>query len=83
MDKVNILGAMVDKCNIEQASEFVMNMIKSDTKCGYVFTPNSEILMQAYRDKEFCDILNTANLLTADGIGVVYAARILKSPLLE
>lgn len=83
MDKVNILGAMVDKCNIEQASELVMNMIKSDTKCGYVFTPNSEILMQAYRDKEFCDILNTANLLTADGIGVVYAARILKSPIKE
>ena len=83
MNKVNILGAYVDKCNIEQASDKIMEMINNNQKCGYVFTPNSEILMQAYRDKEFCDILNTASLLTADGIGVVYASRILKNPINE
>lgn len=83
MNKVNILGAYVDKCNIEQASDKIMEMINNNQKCGYVFTPNSEILMQAYRDKEFCDILNTASLLTADGIGVIYASKILKNPIPE
>lgn len=83
MDKVNILGVKVDKLNIEQASDKIIDMINSDSKCGYVFTPNSEIIMQAYRNKEFCDILNTASILTADGIGVVYASKILKDPIAE
>ncbi len=83
MDKVNILGAHVDKCNVEQATDKIMKMIHNNQKCGYVFTPNSEILMQAYRDKEFCNILNTASLLTADGIGVIYASKILKNPIQE
>lgn len=83
MNKVNILGVKVDKVNIEQASDKIMDMINNNEKCGYVFTPNSEIIMRAYRDKEFCDILNTASLLTADGIGVVYASKILKNPINE
>ena len=48
-----------------------------------VFTPNSEIIMAAYRDPEFCEMLNNSDLLTADGIGVVYASRILKKPINE
>ncbi len=83
MDKVNILGAMVDKVNIEQASDIIISFIENGEKGKYVFTPNSEILMKAYRDKEFCNILNTASLLTADGIGVVYASRILKNSIPE
>ena len=83
MDKVNILGALVDKVNIEQASDIIMNYIENGENGKYVFTPNSEILMRAYRDKEFCDILNSASLLTADGIGVVYASKILKNPISE
>lgn len=83
MNKVNILGAHIDKCNIEQASDKIIDMIENNEKCGYVFTPNSEILMKAYRDKEFCDVLNTASLLTADGIGVVYASKIVGNPITE
>lgn len=76
MDKVNILGVNIDKCNIETAADKIINMIDDGAKCNYVFTPNSEILMQAYRDPNFRDVLNTASLLTADGIGVVYASKI-------
>ena len=39
--------------------------------------------MQAYRDQAFQDVLNTADLITPDGIGVVYASRIVKDPLAE
>ena len=81
MDKVNILGARIDKCNIEQASDKIIEFIEQGKKGEYVFTPNSEILMKAYRDKEFCDILNTASLLTADGIGVIYASKIVGNPI--
>ena len=83
MDKVNILGVHIDKFNIEQASDKIMDMISEDSKHNYVFTPNSEILMQAYRNEEFKDILNSASLLTADGIGVIYASKIEKNPMGE
>ncbi len=83
IDKVNILGVMVDKVNIEQASDIIMGYIAECGETKSVFTPNSEIIMQGYRSKEICDILNNASLLTADGIGVVYASKILNNPIAE
>ena len=82
MDKVNILGVNVDMVTIEQAADKIMDFLGED-KLHSVFTPNAEIIMAAYRDKEFAGILNRSELLTADGIGVVYASRILKKPISE
>ena len=45
-----------------------------------IFTPNPEIIMCAKEDSELKDILNSADICTADGIGVVYASKILKQP---
>lgn len=82
MEKVNILGVNVDMVNISEATDKIMSFLKEDG-LHTVFTPNSEIIMAAYRDKSFADILNSADLLTADGIGVVYASKILKKPIKE
>ncbi|MCH5184633.1 MAG: WecB/TagA/CpsF family glycosyltransferase [Oscillospiraceae bacterium] len=81
-DKVNILGVNVDMLTIKEAAERIYSFLGGD-KCRTVFTPNSEIIMMGYRDDEFRDILNSASVLAADGIGVVYASRILKKPLKE
>ena len=45
-----------------------------------IYTPNPEIIMSAKNDSEFMEILNKADLCTADGIGVVYGAKILGDP---
>lgn len=82
MDKVNILGVKVDMVTISQAADIIMNFFDED-KFHSVFTPNSEIIMRAYKDEEFCRLLNSASLLTADGIGVVYASKLLKKPISE
>lgn len=81
--KVNILGVKVDKVNVNEASDIIMEYIKSKEKPASVFTPNSEIIMMGYRDEEFRQILNSSELLTADGIGVVYASKIVKNPIEE
>ncbi|MBQ4629856.1 MAG: WecB/TagA/CpsF family glycosyltransferase [Clostridia bacterium] len=81
--KVNILGIKVDKVNIEQASDIIIDNIKNKGETISVFTPNSEIIMAGYRDKDFGELLNNADLLTADGIGVVYASKIVKNPISE
>ncbi len=82
MDKVNILGVNVDTVTISEAADTIMGFFNED-KLHSVYTPNSEIIMRAYKDEEFCSLLNSASLLTADGIGVVYASKILKKPIKE
>ncbi len=82
MDKVNILGVLVDKVTIDEAVEKIFRML-SEHRPHAVYTPNSEIIMTAYKDGEFRNILNSADMLTADGIGVVYASRILGNPIAE
>ena len=68
MDKVNILGVKVSKHTIDSASDAVVQYVAGEEKGKYVFTPNSEIIMVGYRDKSFADVLNSADLLLADGI---------------
>ena len=81
-NKVNILGVNVDKVTIDEAVDKIFQMM-DERKCHSVFTPNSEIILNAYKDAKFADILNGADLLTADGIGVVYASKILNNPIKE
>ena len=81
-DKVNILGVWVDMVNIPRAAEKIMQFFNEEG-LHKVYTPNSEIIMAAYKNNEFRDVLNNAELLTADGIGVVYASKILGKPIAE
>lgn len=82
MEKVNILGVKVDNVTMEKASNRIMEFLEGEGAHA-IFTPNSEIIMVAYKDAEFCKELNDASLVVPDGIGVVYASRILKAPLAE
>lgn len=80
-ERVNILGVKIDKVNVEEASDAIMGFIENGGEAKAVFTPNSEIVMQGYRNEKIRNALNCADLLTADGIGVVYASKILKNPI--
>lgn len=82
MDKVNILGVHISMLNISDSVDEIMKMLE-EPHPHMVFTPNSEIVMNAYHDDKFRSLLNSADLLTADGIGLVYASRIVKKPIPE
>ena len=82
MDRVNILGVNVDMVTISEATDKILDFLGED-RLHCVYTPNSEIIMEAYRNQDFNEILNAADLITADGIGVVYAAKYLKRPIKE
>ncbi|HBG81378.1 TPA: hypothetical protein DDW69_00900 [candidate division CPR2 bacterium] len=49
-------------------------------KQGYICKVNSEYLVNACKDSNFRDILNGSSLNTADGIGVLWAAKYLALP---
>ncbi len=81
-DTVNILGADVDMLTMAEAEAKAMEMMETDG-CSVIYTPNSEIILYASNNPEFMAKLNSADMTIADGIGVVYAAKMLHKPLKE
>lgn len=79
---VDVLGIPVDAVTMAEAVEKVGRFIEEGGK-HVIFTPNAEIIMQAQRDPELKDILKNADMLTADGAGVVLASGMLGNRLLE
>jgi N-acetylglucosaminyldiphosphoundecaprenol N-acetyl-beta-D-mannosaminyltransferase len=82
MEKKDIHGVLIDNVTMDEALDRVLEMLKLN-KPHKIFTPNSEIIMEATRNPELKDILNSADLLIADGAGVVLAAKILKNRIVE
>lgn len=78
--KTDILGVGIDDLTLDEAIEAGMALLE---KPGfhYVVTPNPEFILSAKKDAAFRDVLNQADLALPDGIGVVYAAKILGRPL--
>ncbi|MFK5221649.1 WecB/TagA/CpsF family glycosyltransferase [Lactobacillus helveticus] len=83
MDKVNILGVNFDNKTFNQfQNEFISRL--NDHLSTFVVTANPEIVMAANENPEFMKILkNDTDYITADGIGIVKAAKMLKQPLPE
>lgn len=79
---VEILGVKIDKLTADYALKKAIRYLDTPD-ISVIFTPNPEILVAAAEDPDFRRVLNTADLCTADGIGVVYASRMLKNPVPE
>ena len=82
INTVDILGVNFSSLGVDGSADYIISLLKEDG-FHYVFTPNSEMVMAAVKDKEFEGVLNSADLLTADGIGIIYASKILGSPIAE
>jgi len=80
--KIDILGIRFDNLTLD---EMAAAGIESLRRGGfhYAVTPNPEFLLSAQKDPEFAEVLNGADLVMPDGVGVVYAAKILGTPLKE
>lgn len=82
MNKIDILGVNFDNVNMNEAMEKCQEFLQND-KSNSIYTPNPEIVMKALENKEFMDILNSGSLVIPDGIGIVIASKIFKTPLKE
>ena len=78
--KIDILGIGFDNLTREEAKEAGASLLRSQD-FHYAVTPNPEFILAADKDLEFQKILNQADLVLPDGIGVVYSAKILGTPL--
>ena len=81
-DSVDILGIDISRADKNQVRAKIECALTTNTPLT-IFTPNPEIIIEAQRDENFRSILNSADLLIPDGIGVIIASRLLRDPLPE
>lgn len=80
--KVEILGVNVDSVTMSEAVAQVSSY--ADTRDAHiVVTPNAEILKVCYDDEKVREAVNAASFISPDGVGVLYAAKILGTPVKE
>lgn len=78
--RINVLGVGFDSITMDQAVAEGIRLAHTDG-AHYVVTPNPEIVESCRENPEYCDIINHADLVLPDGIGIIYGARILGTPL--
>ena len=69
-----------DDVTLQEAVAFAMDHVRTRQRCRVV-TPNAEFAMEAKKNPRFLKILNGSQLVLADGISVIYASKILGTPL--
>ena len=83
LEKKNILGVGITNATKKEILEYVVKSLENFKKKFFIVTPNPEFLVFASKDSRFKNILNMADLASADGIGLVLAAKILGKSLKE
>lgn len=82
MDKVAIFGVNINNIGLKEASKYLEKYLQGN-KLKTIYTPNTEIIMATKDNERMKDLLNKADLLVPDGIGLVYASRMRNKPLKE
>ncbi|NLE77528.1 MAG: WecB/TagA/CpsF family glycosyltransferase [Chloroflexi bacterium] len=80
--RVSVLGVFVHRVSLEESVRRVGQAVLTG-RSFQIATVNPEFIMAARRDGEFLEVLRRADLALADGQGVVWASRLLGSPLPE
>ena len=82
MSKLSILGIPVNLVTLAEAVELSLKAIK-ERKHFRIMTANAEMIMQAQDHSELKFALQKAELVVADGAGVVWASKEFGTPLKE
>lgn len=78
--RTDVLGVGFDSLTLEEAARAGADLVEAEG-FHYAVTPNPEFLLAARKDPEFKQALLGADLVLADGVGVIYSAKILGRPL--
>ncbi len=78
--RINVLGVGFDDLTLDEAVDRAFELI-GQRRGAYVVTPNPEIVQLCRSDETAREAVNNADLVLADGIGIIKAASILGTPL--
>ena len=82
VERIKIMGIDVDKVTNEDVLVYFDDCMNED-RCHHIVTLNPEMILEAQHNSAFKELLETADLKFPDGIGLVYASKIVGSPLKE
>ena len=74
-----LLGARIDALTMEETVERVTGFIKS-RRPHRILTLNPEYLYRAQFESEMMRLINRSDLVTPDGVGIVWACRVAGYP---
>lgn len=80
--RTRILDVPVDMVDKNETMDIFKKLMSEET-CSMIVTPNSEIIVNAAKDPELKRVIEEADLIIPDGVGLVYASRIMGIPLKE
>lgn len=72
---IKILGVKIHQVTNETAYNRFLTLME-EPKLSIICTPNTEIVMAAQHDAQLKEVLQDADLVIPDGIGLVYASKI-------
>ena len=78
--RVDILGVDFDRIDLAAAAGRIIERHAAGER-SFVITANPEFVMLARRDADLAGIARAADLVVADGTGVLVASRLLRDPL--
>jgi N-acetylglucosaminyldiphosphoundecaprenol N-acetyl-beta-D-mannosaminyltransferase len=86
--KIEVLGVQLDNITLEEAADLVVAWAREHREnpqapTRMIVTVNPEYVMTAGRDPAFMNLINSADLVTPDGIGLILAGKILGRPFRE
>lgn len=81
IEKKNILGVGITNASQNEILEYIVRGLENFKKKFFLVTPNPEFLVLANKNSDYRNILNQADLASADGIGIIIASKILGQPL--
>lgn len=76
MDSVSLLGIKVDRLGMGEALECIEKHIAERRAC-HVVTADASMVVQARGDSELAAIVRSADLVTPDGAGLLWASKLL------
>ena len=80
--RVTILGVSVDAYSMSETVEKIRQAVEGRVRMRVV-TANPEMIYASEHDQRLKQLINSADVVTADGIGIVWAARRLGTPVQE
>ena len=80
MSRVEVCGIRFDDLSIREAVERALWLME-EARSVIAVTPNAEMLLNAQSNDELREVIDEAELVLADGVGVVKASRIQGKPL--
>jgi N-acetylglucosaminyldiphosphoundecaprenol N-acetyl-beta-D-mannosaminyltransferase len=81
-EEVEAFGVRISPVSMSEALDKIEGFIR-DRKPHHVVTSDANAILRAQEDTEYADIIRRAALITPDGFGVIWGARLLNLPIYE